>query len=412
MVNRSEFLDHYVQELIRRGAIRSALVQSAFQRVERDRFISYIYQYTPQSGRWELLSAHNPQEPDTQILHLIYSDRAIVTAVQDNLPLSSTTQPSLVAQMVELLELGPGARVLEIGTGTGYNAALLAEIVRDQGIVVSVDIHEQLVTQSAHILKQLGYGNVHVLCRDGFYGASEYAPYDRIIVTTGCADMSPHWFEQVSHSGFVLVPLQHGGPSCHPLVKVEHGIEQSLLGQVVSWAGFTPAQGKLAWADEAESPWITRLPTYVLQEDPVQVYPPLPALQNLPLTEDTHTSFYFFLALYDQGTCKTHQGYGLISTESAAIITERGVFAYSKTKNTAATHNLYSKLLTLYRKWHELGLPRWQEYQLQFIPMGAGSSLGRLSQQGNWWSISRKWFQQVLKLRRQGDIHRAVQAQL
>lgn len=404
MVDRTKLLASYVQELIDKGAIRSAHIEHAFRRVERDRFLKHLYQYNPQVGRWELLSAYNPQEPDPQVLQLIYSNRAIVTAInEDGLLISSTSQPSLVARMLELLELLSGARVLEIGTGTGYNAALLAEIVGDQGIVVSLDIHEQLITQSEQILKELGYKNIHLLCRDGFYGASEYAPYDRIVVTTGCTDLSPHWGQQLALDGFLLVPLQHGGPSCHPLVKVKRGTEQTLLGQVVGWSGFTPAQGELAWADESEAPWMSRLPLYVLHSEPLQISPlpsGLPAIAgNHPLTNDTHQSFYFFLALHDPGTCETPQGYGLISAQSAALITSQGICLYSEAKDAAATQDLYGKLLAFYRAWRGVGLPHWQEYQLQFVPRDATPGPRKLSQREGTWVISRTWFQQVVTLR-------------
>lgn len=114
------------------------------------------------------------------------------------MPASSTTQPSLVADMLELLELTRGVRVLEVGAGTGYNAALLAELVGDQRLVITVDVAEDVMAQTRRLLAGAGYPGITVLCRDGFDGVPERAPFDRIVATVGCADISPHWAEQLA----------------------------------------------------------------------------------------------------------------------------------------------------------------------------------------------------------------------
>jgi protein-L-isoaspartate(D-aspartate) O-methyltransferase len=104
-------------------------------------------------------------------LRLIYSDTALGTRLVEQfgarLPASSTSQPSLVADMLELLEVAPGLRVLEVGAGSGYNAALLAELVGDQGLVITVDVAEDVVAQTRQLLTDAGYPGITVLCRDG-----------------------------------------------------------------------------------------------------------------------------------------------------------------------------------------------------------------------------------------------------
>jgi protein-L-isoaspartate(D-aspartate) O-methyltransferase len=133
--------------------------------------------------------------------------------------------------MLELLDLAPGMKVLEIGTGTGYNAALVTEIVGDQGLVVTVDVAEDVVDQTRRLLDRAGYPGIHVLVRDGFDGAPEDAPFDRIVVTVGCSDLSPRWAEQLADGGFMLVPLEHAG--AHPLFRVGKGTDVSR----VEWSG-------------------------------------------------------------------------------------------------------------------------------------------------------------------------------
>jgi protein-L-isoaspartate(D-aspartate) O-methyltransferase len=114
------------------------------------------------------------------------------------------SQPYIVALMTELLQLKSTDRVLEIGTGSGYQAAILARIVAE---VYSVEIVEPLAAESAARLTRLGYDNVHVLNADGYFGWEEQAPFDAIIVT--CApDHIPHpLVEQLRDGGSLVIPV-------------------------------------------------------------------------------------------------------------------------------------------------------------------------------------------------------------
>jgi methyltransferase of FxLD system len=139
-----------------------------------------------------------------------YADDAIVTKHDaDGLPISSASQPAIVAIMLDQLEAMPGMRVLEIGAGTGYNAALLAEIVGPQGHVTTVDLDADVTTAARQHLATAGYGpdRVTVICGDGAYGWAEHAPYDRIILTVGAWDVLPHWFDQLVDGGRIVLPL-------------------------------------------------------------------------------------------------------------------------------------------------------------------------------------------------------------
>jgi protein-L-isoaspartate(D-aspartate) O-methyltransferase len=109
--------------------------------------------------------------------------------------------------MLEQLGLLPGHRVLEIGTGSGYNAALLAHLVGPTGEVVTVDIDEELARQARKHVVEAGFPNVKVICADGGYGYADDAPYDRIILTVGAADVLPAWKEQLAPDGRLVLPL-------------------------------------------------------------------------------------------------------------------------------------------------------------------------------------------------------------
>jgi len=137
-----------------------------------------------------------------------YQDEALVIKYdEDGLPISSSSQPAMMAIMLEQLGLEPGHRVLEIGTGTGYNAAVLAHIVGPRGAVVTVDIDADLVARARASLTAAGYGHVRARCADGGYGDPDGAPFDRVIVTVGSWDIAPAWLDQLSPGGRLVLPL-------------------------------------------------------------------------------------------------------------------------------------------------------------------------------------------------------------
>lgn len=114
------------------------------------------------------------------------------------------SQPTIVAMMTEALCLSGHERVLEIGTGSGYQAAILGELA---GSVVTIERHRDLARQAAARLKQLGYQNVLVLHGDGTRGCAEQAPFDRIIVTAAADECPPALFEQLAEGGILVAPL-------------------------------------------------------------------------------------------------------------------------------------------------------------------------------------------------------------
>jgi protein-L-isoaspartate(D-aspartate) O-methyltransferase len=173
-----------IDDLKNKGLIRSSHVEAAFRAVLRHHFL--------------------PGSP----LEEIYSDRAI-SAKQDDEGkwISSSSQPAIMAIMLEQLGLQPGHNVLEIGTGPGYNAALMAHIVGERGQVVTVEIEQDLADSARLHLKTAGFDQVQVVCADGGYGFTDEAPYDRIILTVGAHDITPAWWEQLKPDGRLVLPL-------------------------------------------------------------------------------------------------------------------------------------------------------------------------------------------------------------
>jgi protein-L-isoaspartate(D-aspartate) O-methyltransferase len=114
------------------------------------------------------------------------------------------SQPYIVALMTELLELRTTDRVLEIGTGSGYQAAILAEIVAE---VFTVEIVEPLAAEAKERLERLGFENVHALHADGYHGWQEHAPYDAIIVTCAPDHIPQPLVQQLSEGGRLVIPV-------------------------------------------------------------------------------------------------------------------------------------------------------------------------------------------------------------
>jgi protein-L-isoaspartate(D-aspartate) O-methyltransferase len=115
------------------------------------------------------------------------------------------SQPSLVARMTELLDLNPGDMVLEIGTGSGYQAALLAELGYVE--VYTIEIVPELYERATAILNELGYSDVYSKQGDGYYGWQDYAPYDAIIVTAAPDHMPAPLADQLAEGGVMVIPI-------------------------------------------------------------------------------------------------------------------------------------------------------------------------------------------------------------
>jgi protein-L-isoaspartate(D-aspartate) O-methyltransferase len=174
-----------------------------------------------------------------------YTDDAIVTKRDESgRPVSSSSQPAMMAIMLDQLDLAPGQRVLEIGAGTGYNAALIRHIVGGSGQVTSVDIDGELVEKARAHLMRAGYPDVTVLCADGAAGCSAYAPYDRIIATVGVSDLAPAWLEQAGPAARIVVPLDvRGTQVCAAFARAGPGCWTS---RSLAPCGFMRMRGSLA----------------------------------------------------------------------------------------------------------------------------------------------------------------------
>lgn len=197
-----------VDRLIAEGALWSPPLIAAFRATPRHRFLPKVYQFSRRSNGWRAIDAENP---GPEVLKLLYSDRALITHLSPPgpqgppVPISSSSQPSLMAQMLEDLKLSPGLKVLEIGAGTGYNAALLAHVV-GPGLVTTIDVDRRVLAEAWDHLQDFPERALQLRHADGREGFAESAPYDRIMVTAATADLAPAWLEQLAEGGLLLAP--------------------------------------------------------------------------------------------------------------------------------------------------------------------------------------------------------------
>jgi len=234
-------LDKLADQVGQRGLPREVVEQ--FRRFPRHRFMRRMYFTDEATGRYRDEPVEIPDEPtDPAQLHAIYEDHALAIQVRHGVCLSSTTQPSLMATMMTEAQVRPGGRVLEIGTATGWNAALMSGLVGDDGRVVTIEIDPELASEAARRLASQGCGQVEVICGDGYHGAPDHGLFDSILVTVAVPHLAPAWLDQLAPGGTLLAPVElPDGAS--PLVAFHGGLNP--VGQFGGLTWFVPVRGGL-----------------------------------------------------------------------------------------------------------------------------------------------------------------------
>jgi protein-L-isoaspartate(D-aspartate) O-methyltransferase len=202
-------------QLVRRGIVDERVL-AAFAKVPRDLFVS------------EKLS------------ELAYEDFPLPIGDEQTI-----SQPFVVALTCAALRLEGTERVLEIGTGSGYSTAILAELARE---VFSVERIERLAQAAAFRLARLGVANAHVTCADGSLGLREHAPYDAIAVAAAAPDVPRALREQLAQRGRLVMPV--GGATGQRLVRVTRESAASWREEDLGAVAFVPLIGEDAWRPE------------------------------------------------------------------------------------------------------------------------------------------------------------------
>ncbi len=150
------------------------------------------------------------------------------------------SQPYIVAIMTDLIKPKPGAKVLEVGTGSGYQAAVLAELGVD---MYSIEIIEPLAQQAALNLQQTGYGSVHTRTGDGYYGWESAAPFDGIVVTAVASHVPPPLIKQLKPGGSMIIPVGSAFMTQY-LVLVNKGENGEITSRQILPVSFVPLTGE------------------------------------------------------------------------------------------------------------------------------------------------------------------------
>jgi protein-L-isoaspartate(D-aspartate) O-methyltransferase len=200
-----------VDQLAANGSVRSREVRRAFTEVPRENFVPRFHQNHSAGRRW--VDGTDPRQRD-EWLRGVYTDEVLVVQTRPapdlvdpgGAPTSSSSMPSVMAGMLEALDLRAGQRVLEIGTGTGYNAALLCHLVGAEN-VVSVELDPGLAGSARDALSRIGLRPT-VYTGDGRVEVPGEAPFDRIIATASADHVPPAWIAQLVPGGVVVVDLR------------------------------------------------------------------------------------------------------------------------------------------------------------------------------------------------------------
>ncbi|GAA1577502.1 hypothetical protein GCM10009789_33760 [Kribbella sancticallisti] len=202
--------------LVTQGVIHDHRVEAAFRSVARHVFVPNVS------------------------LEVAYTDDVVLMKTNESgVAISTVSQPTVVALMLEQAGIEPGHRVLEIGSG-GYNAALLKELVGPDGEVTTIDIDADVTDRARRRLVAAGYPEVQVVQTDGEFGWPESAPYDRVVVTVTAWDIAPAWLEQLAEGGRIVVPLRMRSQTRSIAFDLVDGVLRS---RSMAVCGFVSMQG-------------------------------------------------------------------------------------------------------------------------------------------------------------------------
>ena len=242
-------------------------LKQALFTVPRHLFIEQYYDDEAPDG---IVQVESPK-PTTKQLETIYSDRGLM--IRED-PHSAASQPVLIFGMLEDLKLAHGLKVLEVGTGSGWNAGLIAFGVADDSLVYSMDLQTDLVEKARKHLDSVGFNRVNLRAGDAGLGW-DGETFDRIIVTVGSPDIPPAWAESLTEGGILVMPLKTRGVG-DPILRLQKR-DGKFTGKFMSWAGFMNLQGDFCSSSEdlLAPPWDPVVEA-LLQEEPTSV--PLPTI--------------------------------------------------------------------------------------------------------------------------------------
>jgi protein-L-isoaspartate(D-aspartate) O-methyltransferase len=281
-------------------------------------------------------------------LRLVYSDTTMIIQRRPDAVTSSGTMPSLIAMMLQALEVEDGHRVLQLATGTGYTAALLCERLGSSQ-VTSVEVDPDLTRAARDRLRRCGYSPI-VITTDGAYGHPDCAPYDRLIVTFGVTGIPSAWVEQTRTGGVILAPVFSG------LAKLTVTSQGNAQGPFIGAGYFMRHRATLGASSDVRSVAMTDEPRWP------------PRTTDLPSSVYYDNDFRFFLDITIPGLAHGYRNGELhdltISAPcgSHAHITPEGHLTQS------GPRRIWDDIEAVHQTWCSLGSPPRQRFGLTVTP--------------------------------------------
>jgi len=357
------------QSLYRDTPISEA-TQQAYLATPRHRFVRRYREWG--TKEWQVV------EPESLAEHIatLYADRPLSLFGNDDQNILSTiSQPSLVLRMLDLLELKVGDRVLELGAGSGWSAALMGRIVGQKGHVVSLEIIPELAQNAAQNIASLGIANVQILTGDGAQGCDNSAPYDRVVFTAGTFDLPHYFYEQLRDQGLLLVVFktEGGGDHLFLLRKTEDHFESLWSAR----CGFVQLRGSYQFDDLEPNTLDKAIPEWSqlqnreiskrrfwwgAKAEPTRVWSTVGIRSFLGITEPAFRAFK--TAKLEDST--EHHYFGLWDAASGSLVIARDDWLI-----TYGNHKAEERLLQRLHHWVEIGMPSAASLDLKVYPIGA-----------------------------------------
>ena len=332
-------------------------LRQALFNVPRHLFIEQYYDGEKPDG---IVHVESPI-PTAKQLKAIYSDRGLM--IRED-PHSAASQPALIFGMLDDLKLTHGLKVLEVGTGSGWNAGLIAFGIGDDSRVYSIDLQADLVDKARKHLNSAGFNGVNLRAGDGGLGWNGET-FDRIIVTVGSPDIPPVWIESLADGGILVMPLKTRGAGDPILQLQKQG--NTLTGTFTRWAGFMNLQGNFkSSTEEALEPHSDPVVEALLQEEPI--FAPL----RVYLGSDC--AFYLRLNGEPMETLWEYKGQRgmhsvLLDRELPALCVPRSLLE-PKPENRVEIYGnpqIVDRFISGIEAWINLGSPKITDYHIELI---------------------------------------------
>lgn len=346
----------------------SAKIIQAFGAIPRHPFVDHYYLHEGAGSRkW----IKYEQEDSVAWYEQIYQNDALVTHVdQYGRTLSSSSQPGVMACMLQALDVEPGMRILEIGTGSGYNAAILAHLAGDPSLITTIDIDADLIERAKRVIPQvIGGEGMTIAQADGRDGYNANTPYDRIILTASAPTLPPTLLNQLAPDGIVVGVLQPQFAMLGGLLKAQKQ-EEKLKGCILDTASFmelrpVPYHKRNICID-------FRAPLFASHPFDALLFQPHALRENHDFAFFLYYDFpglYVFqkeeaLFFYQEAS---PQGYVLFRQQPSLQVELRG--------DAALACSLWNRLVRAYSFWDRMGQPTITQYAFEMESIGQILSL-------------------------------------